>query len=609
MAVEPSANIKARLYQILSFFTQRDKFKAALITLVHIGLTILDLVGIALIGLLAAMAIRGVSSTNTTSRLDLILTNIGLQNSSLQAKAMVVGGVAAIALILRTMASMYLNRKTMKFLSVKGNQISREIVSRLFKSDYLTLQRINRQDIIYTLTSGVTTMTVGVIGVGISAISDIFTLFIIIGGLIFVDPVMAVLCALIFGLLGFALYLSVQKKAIELGKKDTELSIAIANESINAISLYRELNLRGNLDEYELNIHANRQKLTNTVVSVTFMPFVSKYMMEIAIVVSAILVSAIQFTRNDAIHAIATLSIFMAASSRIAPAAMRLQQSLVLLRGNLSMVNRSLDLISQLEKVKITQTDILKPLEFTPSIKAINATFRYEQNLSAGFSNINIEISPGSIVGVVGPSGAGKTTFTQAVIGMYPLTEGKLLVSGVSAEKAFKIWPGEIAYVPQNLELLDRTLAENISLSTNSSTWNLEKLSEIIQECGLRDYFDALPNGFNTVIGGANTQLSGGQLQRLAIARAMYTTPKLLVLDEATSALDSQTEKFVTDSIRAMREVYGTTVILVAHRLATLLNCDKIFYFELGKVVYSGTFEEVKKNVPDFEYQAKLMGL
>ena len=609
MAEDLWDNSKTRLFQILSFFTRRDKFKASLITLVQIGLTVLDLAGIALIGLLAAVAIRGVSSSNTTSRLDLILTNIGLQNSSLQTKAIVVGGVAAIALIFRTIASMLLNRKTMRFLSLKGNQISQEIVSQLFKSNYLILQRINRQDIIYTLTSGVTTMTVGVIGVGISAISDSFTLIIIIGGLIFVDPVMAALCTFIFGLLGIALYVSVQKRAIELGKKDTQLSIAIANESTNAISLYRELNLRGNLSKYELNIYASRQKLTDTVVSVTFMPFVSKYMMEIAIVISAILVSAIQFSRNDAIHAIATLSIFMAASSRIAPAAMRLQQSVVLLRGNLSMVSRSLELISHLEKVNSSQLEIPKAIKFIPSVQARNATFRYEKNSRAGFSNLNLEIPPGSIVGVVGPSGAGKTTFTQAVIGMYPLTEGEMLISGISAEIAFKVWPGEISYVPQNLELLDRTLAENITLSPNPSEWNMDKLASIIQECGLNDYLSTLPKGFNTVIGGVNSQLSGGQLQRLAIARAMYTTPKLLVLDEATSALDGQTEKFVTDSIRAMRELHGTTVILVAHRLATLLNCDKIFYFESGKVTYAGNFDEVKKNVPNFESQAKLMGL
>jgi len=515
MAGDSQVDIKARLFQILSFFTRRDKLMASLITLVQIGLTILDLAGIALVGLLAAVAIRGVSSSHSASRLDLILTKIGLQNSSLQTKAMVVGGAAAVALILRTVASMNLNRRTMKFLSLKGNQISKEIVSRLFKSNYLTIQRINRQDIIYTLTSGVTTMTVGVIGVGISAISDAFTLVIIIGGLVYVDPVMAALCTAIFGSLGIALYVSVQKKAIELGKKDTQLSISIANESMNAIALYRELNLRGNISQYELNIHANRQKLTNTVVSVNFMPFVSKYMMEIALVLSAILVSAIQFTRDDAIHAIATLSIFMAASSRIAPAAMRLQQSLVLLRGNLSMVSRSLELISLLEKINSSKPEIPKAKKFVPSIQARNATFKYDKNLSAGFNNLNLEIQPGSIVGVVGPSGAGKTTFTQVVIGMYPLTDGELLVSGVSAEIAFKIWPGEISYVPQNLELLDRTLAENITLSPNATTWNMERLDAIIQECGLNDYLAALPEGFNTVIGGANTQLSGGQLQRL----------------------------------------------------------------------------------------------
>ena len=609
MAANSGPSIKARLYQILTFFSVRDKLKALALTLVQMGLTILDLVGIALIGLLAAVAIRGVSSSNAPSRLDLILNQVGLQDSSLQTKSIIVGGIAATVLIFRTVASMYLNRKTMTFLSVKGNEISKIIVSRLFNSNYLILQRINRQDIIYTLTSGVTTMTVGVIGVGISAISDIFTLTVIVTGLIVVDPIIAALTSVIFGSLGIALYFNVQRKAVELGRKDTQLSIAIANETTNAISLYRELNLRGNLSEYESSIQLGRQKLTNTVVSVTFMPFVSKYMMEIAVVVSAILVSAIQFTRTDAIHAIATLSIFIAASSRIAPAAMRLQQSLVLLRGNLSMVVRCLELITHLENANGRENQLQPSMNFVPSVRARNASFRYGANLNAGFSNLNLEIEPGSIVGVVGPSGAGKTTFTQALIGMYPLSGGELLVSGVSAEVAFRLWPGEIAYVPQNLELLDRTLAENISLTPQPDQWNEEKLLSTIQDCGLDEYLSTLPNGLNTIIGGANTQLSGGQLQRLAIARAMYTNPKLLVLDEATSALDGQTEKFVIDSIRAMRERHGTTVVLIAHRLATLLSCDKIFYFESGQLIHAGNFDEVRKNVPNFESQAKLMGL
>jgi ABC-type multidrug transport system fused ATPase/permease subunit len=207
----------------------------------------------------------------------------------------------------------------------------------------------------------------------------------------------------------------------------------------------------------------------------------------------------------------------------------------------------------------------------------------------------------------VGPSGAGKTSLVDVLLGVLTQNSGSVLISGKHPLETIAKWPGAIAYVPQDVAMSAGTIKDNITLGFPDNSEDMELISSALRMAQLTNFVTALPQGLETQVGERGTKLSGGQRQRLGIARAMFTKPKLLVLDEATSALDGQTE---SDISTAILELKGkTTIVMIAHRLSTVRFADLVIYIDSGKISAMGTFDEVRSQVPDFEKQAQLMGL
>jgi len=186
-------------------------------------------------------------------------------------------------------------------------------------------------------------------------------------------------------------------------------------------------------------------------------------------------------------------------------------------------------------------------------------------------------------------------------------SKGKVEISGLSPASAISKWPGAISYVPQDVSISNKSLRENITLGFSGAEINESALNQAIDIAQLREWIEKLPEGVNTLAGERGMKISGGQRQRLGIARALYTKPKLLVLDEATSALDGQTELDISESIQSLKG--NVTVILIAHRLSTVLNADRVYYVDEGRIIASGNFEELRNKLPDFDSQARLMGI
>ena len=571
----------------------------------------MDLIAVGIVGVLGALTIRGISSQEPGNRVSAILDFMHLSNFSFQQTVAILGLLAGILLITRTLASVFLTRKTYFFLARRGAYISALLVSKLLTQSILVVQQRTSQMMVYSLTSGVDAIVLRILGPFVAVVSDSTILLVMAIGLFIVDPVTAVSAIVIFGLIGLTSYQLMHKRAKQIGELNSQIDIKSHEKIIEVFTSYRELTVTNRKSFYSKNISDLREAVSNTSAEMAFMPNISKYVIESSVVLGAITVSGIQFLLNDASRAVGTLSIFLAAGMRIAPAALRLQQSLITIKTNVGSAQPTLELIGQLNDVvpiEIVKNDLdLIHEGFKPHVEIRNSTLTYPDNIEPSVREVSLTVPEGSTLAFVGSSGAGKTTIIDILLGVLEPQMGEVLISGKNPAEASKLWPGAIAYVPQDIAIASGTIRENVALGYPREIATDELVFNALKVAGLDTFVQSLKDGIDTVVGERGTKISGGQRQRLGVARAMFTKPALLVLDEATSALDGETELQVSDAIRNLRG--STTVILIAHRLSTVRDADKVVYMADGRIIASGTFDEVRNQVPDFDRQAVLMGL
>ncbi len=602
---------KTTVARSLSVLTRQDQRRVVFVVLFQIGLSLLDLVGVILVGLLGSLAISGVQSREPSSQISNVLEFLHLQDNSLQTQASVLGLGAAFFLIMRSLLSVVISRKILFFLSRRAAVISSRLVSRMLTRSLLEIQEKTTQQTLYSVTQGVVTITVGVLGTTIALIADSALLIVMSAGLFYVDPVISVSTFLVFGAIASILYKLLHTRARLLGEADTRLAIASSEKILEVLLSYRESVVRNRRHYYAKEIGRLRLEQANTIAEMSFMPSISKYVIETTVVLGALLLGATQFVTRDAVQAVATLSIFLAAGTRIAPAVLRMQQGALQIRGSLGTASPTLELIEKLGTTKelapTLDTLDLEHSGFKPEILAENLSLTYPGATTAAIKNISFKIKSGDFVAFVGNSGAGKTSLADILLGVITLSSGNVLISGVSPLEAVSTWPGSISYVPQDISISNGTVRENVSLGYPASEVDDSQIWASLRAAEMEDFINSLPNKLDTQVGERGTSLSGGQRQRLGIARALFTNPFLLVLDEATSALDGETEASIAQTLVKLRG--KTTVIMIAHRLSTIMDADCVYYLENGTLKASGTFNEVRGKVEEFDRQAKIMGL
>jgi len=590
---------------------QSDKKKMIYAIIVQITISILDLLGVAAIGLLGALSIIGIQSQTSSGRVYSVLKILNIENLSFQTQTIILGISAVILLVGRTLFSIYFTRRILFFLSRRGAVISSSLVTKLLMNELVVVQLKSTQDRIYALTHGVQVMVIQVLAAAIILVSDVSLLIVMTLTLFLLDFFLALGTVLFLGVFGLFFYYYIYSKAKALATESTELTI-LSNEKISEVlHSYREVIVGNRRNFYAVEIGKIRYKLADMMAEMGFMPYSSKYILESTVVLGALLVGSFQFISNDSVHAVGALAVFLAAGSRIAPSILRVQQGVIQIRQGIGLAKPTLDLIDELSN-SITigkSSDEVNTTHdgFVGKVTAVNLGYTYPKNESRGIAEISIDIGIGQSVAIVGPSGAGKTTLVDVLLGVLTADKGLVTISGVSPAIAIEKWQGAIAYVPQDVVISKGTIRENVSLGYPLEVATDELVMSAIKVAHLEEFVSGLSAGLDTQVGERGTKISGGQRQRLGIARAMFTKPLLLVLDEATSSLDGEAEETISSAIRGLHGL--TTVIMIAHRLSTVRNADKVIYLEDGRVKAVGTFEEVRKQLPDFERQARLMGL
>lgn len=589
------------LLRALRLLERRDKIKLLAVTVFQILLGILDIISVGLIGLLTAISVNGIQSKSTTFGILDEIPFLHLNDFTFQQRVGILGACAALLMIIRTILSIVINRKILFFLSRRGAQISSSLISKVLGLSLVLVQKNSTQKIVYSVTSGVTAITLGVIGSSAALVADSSLLILMTIGLFAYDPLMALITALIFAGIGYILYLFMHLRIKALGERSAELSISSNQQIIEVLSSFRESFVRNRRSYYANNISTVRQELANASAEMSFMPNISKYVLEITLVIGAITIAASQFLTRDALSAISSMTVFMAASTRIAPAVLRIQQGVLGIKGSVGSAKPTLQMIEEVMLSPELPNDNSKidfdHVGFSPRLEVNHLTFSYDRE--AVLNDLSVSINEGEKIAVVGNSGAGKSTLMDLLIGVLNPAEGSITISGVPPIEAIKRWQGAIAYVPQAIALIDGTVSENIRLGFPKEVISDVQVERAVQAAELSDFVNSLPEGLNTLIGENGSRLSGGQKQRIGIARALVTNPKLIFMDEATSALDNETEEKISETISKLGNTI--TVVLIAHRITTIQHASKILYLDKGRIQAFGDIETVRSEISAFD--------
>jgi ATP-binding cassette subfamily C protein len=378
---------------------------------------------------------------------------------------------------------------------------------------------------------------------------------------------------------------------------------------LETLALYRELLLRGAISHSANDIHQLRDKYLSLRSKLFYLPILSKYLFEFVLIIGSAIVATLQLAITDVNGAIASVVVFLAASSRILPSIIRLQSAILSMKqaegaGQITLEqlediaeNRESDNVAELKNGELLKNGAFLTLH--------EVSFGYEDNVDLVIKKASFTINKGDLVAIVGESGSGKSTLADLILGMQEPKSGHIEILGMSPREFYSEFPGLLSYVPQDIAIVDGDIERNVTLGAEFE--DSERIMESLKKASLWEDVQKMPNGINSIVGERGVKLSGGQRQRLGIARALFSNPSIMVFDEATSSLDPATEKAVTDAIYTKRG--DVTLIVIAHRLSTVRNADVVILLEKGEVVAKGTFEEVRAKAPKFDQQAKLVNL
>ena len=597
-----------RCWRVLSRKDQKFLF---LVLLFQTLLSLLDLLGVALVGVLGALAVDGIQGGARGGRVSKLLDFLSLNELSYIQQFSILASAAALLFIFKTLLSIIITKRILTFFSSR----SANLTSRLF--NFILLDHLNRdrsqssQELLFIITSSSSGIMVGVLATTTFLISDLILMLVLSGALFIINPPITILFGLIFGVIGFLLYQRLKVKAHYLGKRGAILSISMSEEILGAFKSFREIHAKGQKNRFTLNISKIANETALVSAESSFMPNIGKYTIEIALVISTIILSAAQFFYSDLSQAAGSLALFLAAGSRIAPAVLRIQQSAISIKGAKAVAVPALNL---LETKNVNFSFPTEPpvfmdsfQDFTPNIVIEKLSLQYVGNPNPALQDIDLEIRAGESLAIVGSSGAGKTSLVDCILGINYPTSGSIKISGYSPSVAIDKWPGAIAYVPQDGFIKNSSVRENVTYGFRENEIPDSKVLSALELAQLQKLIDSFPQGIDTQVGEEGARFSGGEKQRLGIARALVTSPKLLILDESTSALDAETESLITEFLNKLKG--STTVISIAHRLSSVRRADRVIYLSEGKIIAAGTFEQVRLAVPDFDRQAKLMGL
>ena len=593
-----------------SLLTRTEKSLFAVRTFLRFMLIGLDLVAVGLMGVLGALTATGLSGQSFQ------LFGLTLPEPTATNVIALVAVVAGLFILKGGLAIIFA-RWTGIFLAEVEIKNSAKVARFLFSGSLQRMRNYSRAEINFLVGQSIQATFSGVLGAmttllieGVLFVS-IFVLFVA------VDPVAALVIAGYFAGLVYLLQATTAKKYLQSGRNIQRGAVDAGSSILEMVDGFREIAVLSKQDFF-LSRYIEAKKLSaRTGVTVQILKSLPRYIAESGLILGALGFLAWQLSRGSLGEGLLALGIFLAGSFRMMGALLPLQQIWNQMRISQRWVAAAQEVLGQLRDTpELLDAGIYAPTQLSSAPSVVNSraglavelrdvSFRHLGAPSQTIDSVSLTAPAGSFVAIVGPSGAGKTTLVDLILGLYRPDSGSVTVDGIDPEVLRSEHPGLLSYVPQKPGLVTGSVAENVALGMDSTEWDEEAIWHALEGAQLASHIRTLDDGIHSNLGSHSDSLSGGQIQRLGLARALYTKPNLIVLDEATSALDAATEASIGASIRQLSA--DTTVIVIAHRLSTIQHADSVHVMENGCIIDSGSFREIRRRVPMIEEYVKLM--
>ena len=484
--------------------------------------------------------------------------------------------------------------------------LSQRLLESFVRAPWLVQQSSGTGELIRT-TVGSAASTALIIGAGISVVAEGAVFVAVVAALVVVNPALAA-ASLIYLAASGLIYLKAVRRPIETrGEQVQEESARMNSSLIELVGGIKELTIRGSALTYlGRYLRAARVSLSASQL-ITVSTQAMRYLLEILMIAGVALVIGFATLSGSTTTVLVSVGVLLASGLRLVPALNTLLIAVNSIRANAPAIVVVEDELARLgEYQQHPADDAAGPLEFVPSGAFVvdDVFFRYPTRNNDALLGISIEAKFGEALGIVGSTGSGKSTFVDLLLGLLEPASGAILIDGQPLSGNLGAWRSQIGFVPQDIFLVDDTLAANITFGETDEVISDQQIADAVRLAHLEDVVAELPEGLGTMLGERGVRLSGGQRQRVGLARALYRKPAILILDEATSALDNETERKISD---ALRSLHGQlTTVVIAHRLSTVRSCDRILYLDQGRVSGIGTFDELDRTNEGF---AKLVEL
>jgi len=592
----------------LGYLTPRQRVTYFSLVIIRALTGFLDVFGIFLVGFIASVGATQLTSGGSHSS----TTILGIPIPVLSQTDLVLLIVFVLVVFVgKAFLAVGLTRTMTSFLARVETQNAIDISELVLRGSLADMKSYSKAEFQYAITGSTTALFTGILNNVATLFSEGFLLVVVVAGFFIVNPIAAVFALGYFTIVIVAIQFFIGASIRRAGRDSASGSIDTVNAISDAIDSFREISVLSKQELFLERLTESRGRLSRSAATFAFLAGMPRYVVETSLILGVVIFVGQQFLFGTLSSGIVTVGVFLTGGVRIMASLLPLQSAVTSVGQNRHQSAIAVELLDRQRALAIVAgaqaaaptVDVDRGHAVGVEVKG--AHFRYPGDEADTLNDIDLNVKPGSYVAIIGPSGAGKTTLVDLILGLIAPDSGAVRIGGIEPVALRAAAPGLVSYVSQKPGLVSGSIAENVALGVRPELIDHALVDASLKSAYLSDFIATLPDGTATSVGHQADALSGGQIQRIGLARALYVQPRLLILDEATSGLDAGSEAYIADGLKTLHG--SVTVVVIAHRLSTVQHADVVHVLQGGRVTDSGSFAALRKSVPMVSDYVKLM--